>query len=320
MSRPTMTLRNGSFLRTTGCSWAAWCVRYETPLPPALNVQQPANRTSLNRTKLTPLQRYESSATARVNLMPPTGAQIARILAPLQTHRERNLSARMRGRHPCAWLRTSYGGRDSDAAHARLLAAVGHQALLARLRGAEALLDDALLYAYPDGAWPADVFQRLPCLLAGEPDRASIQRAKKEAVRDTEYDVDVYSENAGGTGGGLEAGAGAGEVEPDWGYVQVLSQVGFLLVADAAALRPGGRVLLAWYDDCGRLVRQARVEPARVVDVFQGHRSGWLYDVGSRLWREAEIGPAYRRGGQCGPPRDAAADEYWESDEDAEIY
>ena len=234
--------------------------------------------------------------------------QIARILAPLQTHRERNFSARPR-KFPCAWLRTCYDP-DTNAAHHMLLTAVGHQALLAQLRSDDALLDSPLLYNF-DADW-SHVFERLPALLNGDPDRTGIRRAKREAVRDVEYDVDVYGDEASGEDG---------KVAPDWRYVQVLSKIGFLFVADAAALRKGENVLLVWYDDCGRLVRQTRVEPAKVVEVFEGHRSGWLYDVDSVLWNEAEVGPAYQKGGQCGPPAstDTAA-EYWESDEDTEIY
>ena len=187
-----------------------------------------------------------------------------------------------------------------------MLAQVGLQSLLAYLGSDDAILDNAVLYDF--GADWTQVFERLPALLIGNPDRGRIRRAKKEAVQDTEYDVDVYGDDDS------EA-----KVAPDWAFVQVLSKIGFLFVADAVALRTGG-VLLVWYDDCGRLVRQTRIEPAKVVDVFRGHRSGWLYDVDSSLWAEAEVGPAYQQGGACGPPINTDVHEYWESDEDSEIY
>ena len=243
--------------------------------------------------------------------MRPTEEQIARIIAPLQTHRERNLSADLRRRKPPrAWLRTCYDV-DTDAAHRTLHSRAGPQTLLARLGNEAAILDNAVLYDFGDGKWN-QVFERVPALLSGQPDRGAIRRAKRDALHDAEDEADVYGD---GTGSSEEVEGG-----PDWSYVQVVSKVGFLFIADREAMRTG-QVLLAWYDDCGRLVKQVRVEPEKVREVLEGDRSGLLYDIDSGLWASAEAGPAYVRGGPCGPPpANADAVEYWESDEDAEIY
>ena len=214
-----------------------------------------------------------------------------------------------RRRPPRAWLRTCYNA-GTDAAHRTLLARAGPQTLLARLGPAAAVLDDAVLYPFGDGKWD-QVFQRVPALLSGQPDRGAIRRAKRDALRDAEDETDVYGDGAASS----EEASG-----PDWSYVQALSKVGFLFIADTEAMR-SGHVLLVWYDDCGRLVKQVRLEPEKLGEVLEGDRIGILYDVESGIWAGAEAGPAYVRGGPCGPPpANTDAVEYWESDEDAEIY
>ena len=156
------------------------------------------------------------------------------------------------------------------------------------------------------------MFQRLPALLAGQLDRNDIQRAKRDAVQDAQYEVDVYGEDCDSLGS---------SAAPDWAEVLALSTIGFFLLADRTSLtQKNGGVRLVWYDDCGRCVKHTRLPAAEVLDVFVAHRNGRLYDVDTKIWQEAETGWAYLRGGPCGPPLNADAQEFWESDEDAEIY
>lgn len=73
----------------------------------------------------------------------------------------------------------------------------------------------------------------------------------------------------------------------------------YLFVADETALQTG-EVLIVFFDDRGRVVRQARILP----EVCDGTAGAW---ADSRIqdheeFSEGEVGLDYREGGICGPP------------------
>jgi hypothetical protein len=73
----------------------------------------------------------------------------------------------------------------------------------------------------------------------------------------------------------------------------------YLFVADKVALDTG-RVLLVFYDDCGRTVRQSRIQPQHCEEIAGAWFDGFIDEMDE--FREAEIGPDYLPEGSCGPP------------------
>jgi hypothetical protein len=73
----------------------------------------------------------------------------------------------------------------------------------------------------------------------------------------------------------------------------------YLFVADKTALDTG-KVLVVFFDDCGRTVRQSRIEP----EFGEGLAGAWAnWSIGEMYeFSEAEIGPDYLPGGPCGLP------------------
>ena len=251
------------------------------------------------------MQKYTDAIEALgIDFAEPTPAQVDRILKPMQTPRERNLSTNSL-LYNTAWLRTHYG-LGTDVLHEKLLSKAEQGTFPDAVGGPAGILDNPDLYNF--GADWALVFNRLPFLLTGEPDEGLIRTAQAEAVKDFHEDMDVFKENK------REQEVPS---HPNFSFAQVLSSIGFLFIADEKALR-SGLLLLVWYDECGRATRQTRVEPEKVPEVCNGHLDGWLYDIDSELWGRAEVGEAYEEGGICGPPY-PVDDPDESSDEDADI-
>jgi hypothetical protein len=81
--------------------------------------------------------------------------------------------------------------------------------------------------------------------------------------------------------------------------LQLRSIHSWLVVADEEAIRTG-RVLLVFFDDMGRVVRQGRREASDVTFTEGAFVDGCIDEDETLLY--GEPGPAYCVGGPCGPP------------------
>jgi hypothetical protein len=81
--------------------------------------------------------------------------------------------------------------------------------------------------------------------------------------------------------------------------VHYAAQVGHAWIIDEEAVR-SGKLMIAWYDDCGRVVRYNRVPGEGVEEVEIAIEFCWVNE--RSVWCDAEIGPDYDEDGICGPP------------------
>ncbi len=81
--------------------------------------------------------------------------------------------------------------------------------------------------------------------------------------------------------------------------VQWVSTTGAIWVADAEALQ-SGEVQIAWFDDCGRIMRSGRLPSSSVEESVGMLRSGAGGELGQ--WQHGSIGDDYDVGGIFGPP------------------
>jgi hypothetical protein len=73
----------------------------------------------------------------------------------------------------------------------------------------------------------------------------------------------------------------------------------YLFIADKISLETG-KVLVVFFDDCGRTVRQSRLKPEHCEQTAGAWFDGFIDEMDE--FAEAAIGPDYLPGGSCGPP------------------
>jgi hypothetical protein len=183
------------------------------------------------------------------------------------------------------WLRTCYD-EGSDRAHEDLLGKVN---IDLALEVEENVLDDATLYAYGDD-WHR-IFEVIPerlfmiymmeisgALPSARERDSSIVRLQRELMSKGDWELDEAS--------ATEA-------------LHYAAIVNYLFIADKTALETG-KPLIIFFDDCGRVVRQARIQPDLCEDTAGAWHDCHMSDMPE--FNEAEIGSDYLKGGVCGPP------------------
>jgi hypothetical protein len=222
----------------------------------------------------------------------PPQADWESILAPLRTDFQRQLASPfsfMPNDGHCwgvIWLRTCYD-EGTDEAHQKLLNVLNEELALEL---EENILDDAALYGYGDD-WRR-IFEVVPERLLEESlrDNHNSQTASEERqapMREMLRNLDIDEVTT----------ANAWEIEIVRLHLQAARN--YLYVSDKVALDTG-EVLVVFFDDCGRTVRQSCVQPEFGQEVAGAWFDGCIdeYDA----FTEADIGPDYLTGGSCGPP------------------
>ena len=183
------------------------------------------------------------------------------LLASVRSPAERVVSAPF-------WLRTCYRDRDghsTDAAHEALIECT-EEFREPGTHGGTHVFNDAMLYDYGPYAWQ-QIFTRIPELLSQKGCRADYyEQRKAEAIQEAiEADEEENAELE-------EQGYTKSEDGLDWSEmfqgVHYASVVGEIWVADEEALQ-SKKLLLAWVDDCGRVIRWTRL-PVTEFDLMLG--------------------------------------------------
>ena len=210
------------------------------------------------------------------------------LLASIRSPNERNASE-------YTWLRTCYfdkDGNSTDVAHEHLFGQSSLHRDTEELVGGRILFDDSTRYDYGPGVWQ-QIFTRIPQLVDTYKSPEIVEQNKAEAMEEAQsaYAVEHFhdSEDEGETESGLlQLYAGA-----HWESV-----VGVTWVADEEALETG-KVLIAWYDDCGRIVRWNRMR-AQDTSIIGMLISGAGEETSE--WQHGVSGEDYDVGGAFGPP------------------
>jgi hypothetical protein len=228
--------------------------------------------------------------------VPPDKEQWPGILKDLRAKQQREI---LKG-HP--WLRTCYT-EGSDELHNALLRDYNpREAFNGKL-----ILDDALLYSYGNDWFK--IFSVLPELLLGKQHYWQLDHWNKNTdlvkrhVWDQLYMLDYQKgcvATQPSTTDELEAAfyddfGGENQFADALRRLHVASTRGWLIVADKVAMQ-SGLVLLVFYDDTGRVVRQDRVVPSECSVI----RKEYLSD--NPTLRGGQPGPDYDVGGSRGPP------------------
>lgn len=148
------------------------------------------------------------------------------------------------------WLRTCYFDRDgnsTDAAHKALFAASDLP------QEEELLFDDVTRYNY--GSDWQRIFSRIPQFVCAHIGVEEFENIKAEALAEgrmnEEYDKAEVEE------GGYNLSEDGAHWSDLYSWYHAVNSLGVIWVADQEALETGN-VLMAWFDECGRTVRQAR--------------------------------------------------------------
>lgn len=221
----------------------------------------------------------------------PPQADWESILAPLRTNFQRQLASpysfQTLGVHcwGIIWLRTCYD-EGTDEAHQKLLNVLNEELAL---EVEENILDDAALYDYGDD-WRR-IFEVVPERLFGEllddADMRDTPEKHEAPIREAQRDLDM------------------GEVADTDAFKQATARLhceavcNYLFVADKVALETG-KVLIVFFDECGRTVRQSRMQPEHCEMIAGAWFDCCIDEMDEFL--EGDIGADYLPGGSCGPP------------------
>jgi hypothetical protein len=241
-------------------------------------------------------QRLASRAASSSDSGIPPQADWESILAPLRTDFQR-LLASPHSFSPYSsqpeswscwgiiWLRTCYD-EGTEEAHQRLLDELNSELALDL---DENILDDATLYDYGDD-WRR-IFEVVPERLFEE----SLDDAD---MRTTPEDHEAQIREAQGN-------LDSGEVDDLDAFKEATTRYHseavsrYLFIEDKVALDTG-KVLIVFFDDCGRTVRQSRMKPEHGEMIAGAWADSCIDEMDE--FAEADIGPDYLPGGSCGPP------------------
>lgn len=153
----------------------------------------------------------------------------------------------------------------------------------------ENILDDATLYGYGDD-WRR-IFEIIPERLFEENmDHADARDAPEEReawIREAQRNLDFYEMTEINT---FREATVRHHSRAVCKYLFVSEKVAF----------DTGKVLVVFFDDCGRTVRQSRVQPEHCEEIAGAWFDGFIYEMEGFI--EADIGPDHVPGGPCGPP------------------
>jgi hypothetical protein len=198
------------------------------------------------------------------------------------------------------WLRTCYRDREgsgTDAAFAALI----QSAQLPTVPGYRLVFDDSALYDYGPGGWQR-IFTRMPQMLERSYTPETYDWKKKEALEEAlEADAEEEAELE-------EEGYSRSEDGTPWmerySRLHYVTAIGTLYIIDEEALSTQppkkGRLLVVWYDDCGRVVRWNRQTAAEASDTMGLIESGYVNE--HPVWTQAEPGEDYDWDAPLGPP------------------
>ncbi|KAF1821428.1 uncharacterized protein K489DRAFT_247871 [Dissoconium aciculare CBS 342.82] len=243
----------------------------------------------------------------------PPQSEWNEILAELRTEGQRRHSVSRQHPWSFIWLRTYYAD-GSDAGHKALLDELNWEIALHQ---EENILDDAALYSYGDD-WTA-IFEVLPEFffeMLGEyvmrrdnimSSPTDLDRALKShlghellvrecyqrcAVRQPPTAREQDAGLSGGYPGGNEFQDAVIELHYD-------AAATYMFVADKEAIETG-EVAVLFIDDCGRVIRHNRIPPQDCESLSGSWMECSLHEIYEFV--DGKPGPAYSRGGVCGPP------------------
>jgi hypothetical protein len=235
------------------------------------------------------IQQQQHACKSNSELPPQTDWK--KILAPLRTDFQRQLASPhsfQAERFPCwgiIWLRTCYDA-GTDEAHQRLLDELNHDLAL---EVEENILDDVALYDYGD-SWQ-QVFSVMPERLFEEmledADAREPPEERSARILSAQRTLNIAEET------NMDA------LRQATVRLHYLVVYRYLFVADKVAF-DSGKVLVVFFDDSGRTVRQSRVRPEHCEEIAGAWFDCFIDEM--EEFREADIGPEYLAGGSCGPP------------------
>jgi hypothetical protein len=212
------------------------------------------------------------------------------ILAPIRTDFQRQLASPYSFQPDSfhcwgvIWLRTCYD-EGTDEAHQRLLDELN---LDLALEMEENILNNATLYDYGND-WQC-IFEVIPERLFEEvlydADMRDAPEERESRTREAQRNLDIDEMTDADT---------FKQATADF-HSQAVCK--YLFVSDKVALETG-RVLIVFFDDCGRTVRQSRIKPEHCEEIAGAWSDNFFEEMGE--FTEAEIGPHYLPGGLCGP-------------------
>jgi hypothetical protein len=245
-----------------------------------------------------------------MSVLPPP-EQWREILTDLRTKQQRELAFWNHDGH--IWLRTCYT-TGSDEIHSRLLRDFDPGEAL---NSEDTVLDDATLYSYGDD-W-AKIFSVLPEIILQIKDfsESDYWKDSSDSVRryldDEKYFIEQLKEciasqpstrdemSAAFHEQNEDAFQDEGEESFGWALrsLHLASTHSWCVVADEEAIQTG-LVLLVFFDDKGRVVRQGRRTPSDCTYMEGAFVDGCIDE--DETMNFGEPGPAYAVGGVCGPP------------------
>lgn len=189
------------------------------------------------------------------------------------------------------WFRTCYfdaEGNTTDAIHNQLFEQSVMYQDPVRMQPGCLLYDDAARYNY--GSEWQKIFMRIPQKLRITQTPEAFERRKAQAIES----VRNWKE--------AEAGSGDPEYQSQLDVLcstyQSTNVVGMIYVADEEAFA-SGELLIAWYDEWGRVVRSNRMLPKDIDQLSGIMVIGAQYDMVE--WVYGAIGDDYNVGGAFGP-------------------
>lgn len=203
------------------------------------------------------------------------------------------------------WLRTCYQA-GSNAAFAALVQSADLPELPP---GFQIIFDDASLYDFGPDGWQR-IFTRMPQMLEREFFTAQDYERKKQQALEAAMDAEAEDRKQA-----EEDGYDPDEDATPWqdlyeGYHWAVA-IGNLYIIDEKALASAGpdagKLLVAWFDDCGRVVRSARQTAAEASDTMGLIESGYVRD--HAVWTNADPGEEYEWDAPLGPPYGSDVDD-----------
>jgi hypothetical protein len=228
-------------------------------------------------------------------------------LADLRTEGQRRHSVSKQHPGSIIWLRTYYAD-GSDAGHKALLDQLNWEIALDQ---EENILDDAALYSYGDD-WTA-IFEALPEFFFEMLEEYVMRRVRdSDRALNTHLDHELrlrecYQRCAVSqppTAQEQDAGL-SGEHPGDNEFQDAVRELHYdaaatyMFVADKEAIETG-EVAVLFIDDCGRVIRHNRMPPQDCESLSGSWSECSSYDIYEFVG--GKPGPAYSRGGICGPP------------------
>lgn len=183
------------------------------------------------------------------------------------------------------WLRTCYD-EGTDEAHQRLLSELNQDLAL---EVEENILDDATLYDYGDHWYR--IFEVIPERLfeevLGDIDMWTTPAEYEKRIREAQPNL------------GIKEMADINVFKEATMNFHSQATCNYLFISDKVALNTG-KVLVVFFNDCGKTVRQWRVQPEHCEEIAGAWFDCFIDEM--EVFTEADTGPDYLPRGSYGPP------------------